>query len=149
MKTDSAIARLKRLLHAAAMRLTGGRPMTRVESLFVDRVTGDLVSEYRDQFGRHWMATGPWDAFRARRPENECERPWTTEQLLSAIEMARDGTAVLNRARPVIMREIKRAHRDELRRVSGWRRRPRMLRGIDRYRMPGRLPGVVIEVVGQ
>lgn len=68
MKTDSAIARIKWLLHAAAIRLTGGRPMTWVQSLFVNQVTGDLVSEYRDQLGRRWMATGPWDEFRVPMP---------------------------------------------------------------------------------
>ena len=48
-------------------KLTGGRPMTRVQHLFVDRVSGQDVCHYRDRFGRNWMATSAWDLSRVRR----------------------------------------------------------------------------------
>ena len=51
-------------------RLLGGRPMRRVAPAFVDPVTGDRVSVFRDYFGRWWLAVGPWDAFRVA-----CRRP--------------------------------------------------------------------------
>ena len=52
--------RLGRLL----WKLTGGRPMTYIESLFVDVGTGAAVNLYADRLGRHWMATSRWALFR-------------------------------------------------------------------------------------
>lgn len=48
-------------------RLTGGRPMTRLDVQgFRDVVSGELVSHWRDAFGRTWMAVGRWLSFRVR-----------------------------------------------------------------------------------
>lgn len=53
---------VKRLL----MRITGGRPMERMEYLFKDTITNRHVYYYRDYFGRVWMATGAWASFRVK-----------------------------------------------------------------------------------
>lgn len=45
-------------------RLTGGRPMTRLGCLFIDRVVWREVNRYRDKLGREWMAFGAWSLFR-------------------------------------------------------------------------------------
>jgi hypothetical protein len=65
-------------------KLTGGRPMTRVQHLFVDRVSGQDVFHYRDRMGRNWMANGAWALYRVER---------TTDHVIgaSAVEaMTRD-----------------------------------------------------------
>jgi hypothetical protein len=49
------------------MRLTGGRPMERVEYLFRDQFNGEHVYYFTDYFGRHWMATNEWSLFRVER----------------------------------------------------------------------------------
>lgn len=48
-------------------KLTGGRPMTRLQCLFVDCVSGEDVCHYRDKFGRNWMASNAWARFRVQR----------------------------------------------------------------------------------
>jgi hypothetical protein len=55
---------MKRLL----WKLTGGRPMVWIESLFVDYISGRTVSLYADRLGRRWMAEGRWALFRVERP---------------------------------------------------------------------------------
>lgn len=52
-------------------RLTGGRPMERLDCLFIDSVVGREVNLYRDRLGRHWMAFGAWSLFRVPRQETE------------------------------------------------------------------------------
>ena len=44
--------------------ITGGRPMTRLEGAFTDRVSGEPVSYYRDAFGRRWLANDDYSFFR-------------------------------------------------------------------------------------
>jgi len=48
-------------------KVTGGRPMRRVETLFIDVVSGESVGLYVDSFGRHWMATNSWGMFRVKK----------------------------------------------------------------------------------
>lgn len=48
-------------------KLTKGRPMFFVETLFIDRVTGKTVCHYRDRFGKSWMATSRWGWDRVER----------------------------------------------------------------------------------
>jgi len=45
-------------------KLTGGRPMTRLEFAFTDRVTGKSVHYWRDRLGREWLAEGAFSLFR-------------------------------------------------------------------------------------
>jgi len=56
---------VKRIL----MRITGGRPMERLEYRFRDTITNRPVYYYKDYFGRVWMATGAWSSFRIRPPQ--------------------------------------------------------------------------------
>lgn len=49
-------------------KLTGGRPMIRLEFLFVDLMTGRRVYHYKDRLGRRWMATGSMARFRTHLP---------------------------------------------------------------------------------
>ncbi len=46
--------------------LTGGRPMTFVQSCFVDSVVHRAVNIYRDRLGRMWLAYSEWGSFRVR-----------------------------------------------------------------------------------
>ena len=69
--TDDLVKRILRLL----MRITGGRPMERLEYRFRDTITNRPVYYYKDYFGRVWMATGAWSLFRVKLPyEVEDER---------------------------------------------------------------------------
>lgn len=45
-------------------RLTGGRPMRRVECAFVDAVSHREVWRCEDRLGRRGLAEGPWALFR-------------------------------------------------------------------------------------
>lgn len=54
-------------------KITGGRPMICLGTLFTDVVSGRPVRHYMDGFGRHWMAEGPWDSFRVERSTTEAE----------------------------------------------------------------------------
>ena len=47
-------------------RLTGGRPMTRTGTGFVDTVSGQNVDMYVDGRGRYWLANGRWSWFRVK-----------------------------------------------------------------------------------
>lgn len=47
-------------------KLTGGRPMKYVASMFIDVVSGEPVNRYEDRLGRSWMASSPWAPFRVR-----------------------------------------------------------------------------------
>jgi len=48
-------------------KITGGRPMIFISSNFVDKVSGLMVNDYQDRFGRLWMANSKWSIFRVRK----------------------------------------------------------------------------------
>ncbi len=56
---------MKRLFY----RLTGGRPMVRGRFRFHNSFNGKAVYEYRDAYGREWLATSAWDYLRVDRLE--------------------------------------------------------------------------------
>jgi hypothetical protein len=45
-------------------KLTGGRPMRRLEHRFTDQVSGRGVWRFVDRLGREWLAEGAWSLFR-------------------------------------------------------------------------------------
>ena len=55
-------------------RVTGGRPMKRIEYRFTDLISGSPVYYYEDTFGRVWLATDAWSWFRVAPPSRGEER---------------------------------------------------------------------------
>lgn len=51
---------LKQKLRILGLKLLGGRPMSYIQMLFRDQVTGKMVNLYVDVYGRTWMATSRW-----------------------------------------------------------------------------------------
>jgi hypothetical protein len=45
-------------------KLTGGRPMIRIDCAFIDVVSGQEVNHYKDRLGRFWLAESEWSLFR-------------------------------------------------------------------------------------
>jgi len=52
-------------------KIFGGRPMAYLGFNFTDIVSGKPVNNYRDKFGRLWMAENRWGWFRVRLIQRE------------------------------------------------------------------------------
>ncbi|MER9652509.1 hypothetical protein NKJ26_03190 [Mesorhizobium sp. M0152] len=44
--------------------IAGDRPMRRIGTAFIDRVTGEPVHYFVDEYGSLWLATHRWSLFR-------------------------------------------------------------------------------------
>ena len=48
-------------------KLTGGRPMTKLQFEFTDVICGEPVYSFVDKLDRKWLATNKWSLFRVKK----------------------------------------------------------------------------------